>query len=323
MLHDALVNILWKGTYMRKLLFIILISLITLTGCAKNKESDTSVAVPDKEPSTQMEVTTEKTSEEKTTEEIPVEKIKSILLSCDYYMPYVQSNGFEQYVFTSSGKVEVYSYVTNNDVLIKNDHVDKFEYYVDEKNETVTIRVDDYDRKYEYIEDLKGFVSDYVGSDAEWDVPSEYDFALIPFDTMPTEEEIRKEYNKSYYGFYKNDVTDDTTIEPITETAASPSTDIHTNILSEQQVLNAIERYCRMQNPDLNNMSQDEYNYYWEITESSDSSYCVLFRSYTGAQRYFYIDCETGEVNVSEFVPGVSIEETPTDEKFNIYDYME
>ena len=308
---------------MRKQLFIILISLIVLTGCAKNKKNDTSAAVSDTEPSTQMEVTTEKKSEKKTTDEIPVEKIKSILLSCDYYMPYVQSNGFEQYVFTSSGKVEVYSYVANNDVLIKNEHVDEFEYFVDEKKETVTIRVDGYDRIYEYIEDLKGFVSDYIGSDTEWDVTSEYDFALIPFDTMPTEEEIRKEYNKSYYGFYKNNATNDTTIKPITETAASPSTDIQTNILSEQQVLNAIELYCRMQNPDLNNMSQDEYNYYWEVTESSDSSYCVLFRSYTGAQNYFSIDCETGEVNVSEFVPGVSIEETLTDEKFNIYDYME
>ena len=308
---------------MRKQLFIILISLIVLTGCAKNKKNDTSAAVSDTEPSTQMEVTTEKKSEKKTTDEIPVEKIKSSLLSYDYYMPYAQSNGFEQYVFTSSGKVEVYSYVANNDVLIKNEHVDEFEYFVDEKKETVTIRVDGYDRIYEYIEDLKGFVSDYIGSDAEWDVTSEYDFALIPFDTMPTEEEIRKEYNKSYYGFYKNDATNDTTIKPITETAASPSTDIQTNILSEQQVLNAIELYCRMQNPDLNNMSQDEYNYYWEVTESSDSSYCVLFRSYTGAQNYFYIDCETGEVNVSEFVPGVSIEETLTEEKFNIYDYVE
>ena len=33
--------------------------------------------------------------------------------------------------------------------------------------------------------------------------------------------------------------------------------------LDRNQVLAAIERFCREQNPDLNNMSQDEYNFKW------------------------------------------------------------
>lgn len=39
--------------------------------------------------------------------------------------------------------------------------------------------------------------------------------------------------------------------------------------LDRDQTLAAIERFCREQNPDLNNMSQDEYFFYWELTSET------------------------------------------------------
>lgn len=128
---------------------------------------------------------------------------------------------------------------------------------------------------------------------------------------LPTEEQLQDEYEKS-----------ESSTEATSSTSETTVADVQTDVLSEQQAINAIERYCRIKNPDLDTMSQTEYNFYWEIVESTDTYYNVLFRSYTGAQQHFYIDRNSGKVTVSEFVPGITIEETPTDETFNIYDYV-
>lgn len=60
--------------------------------------------------------------------------------------------------------------------------------------------------------------------------------------------------------------------------------------LDRDQTLAAIERFCREQNPDLNNMSQDEYFFYWELTIGNITGICshVLL-----LYRFFYIfSCE-------------------------------
>ena len=48
----------------------------------------------------------------------------------------------------------------------------------------------------------------------------------------------------------------------------------------------------------------------------------ILYRSYTAAQIRYYIDPNTGDTYVTEFVPGITDEEERTEETFNVKDYM-
>ena len=93
--------------------------------------------------------------------------------------------------------------------------------------------------------------------------------------------------------------------------------------LTDKQAIAAIERYCRMSNPDLEKAANSgEYPVYWEIAWSDDQQIVVLFRSYTGAQIRYYIDPVSGNTHVTEFVPGITEKEEPTDESFNVRDYL-
>lgn len=92
--------------------------------------------------------------------------------------------------------------------------------------------------------------------------------------------------------------------------------------LDGDQTLAAIERFCREQNPDLNNMSQDEYSFYWELTSETEQEYVVTYRSYTGSFTYFHVNKATGEVTTMEYVPGITDGEVPGAEEFQIWDYI-
>ena len=93
--------------------------------------------------------------------------------------------------------------------------------------------------------------------------------------------------------------------------------------LDRDQTLAAIERFCREQNPDLNNMSQDEYSFYWELTSETEQEYVFTYRSYTGSFTYFHVNKATGEVTTMEYVPGITDGEVPGAEEFQIWDYID
>lgn len=94
--------------------------------------------------------------------------------------------------------------------------------------------------------------------------------------------------------------------------------------ISQDQALKAIVNYCCKANPDLTSVAEaGEYATYWDISSEDDQQFVVVFRSYTGAIVRYYIDKETGDTHVTEFVAGIMEEEEPTDEKFNVKDYME
>ena len=107
------------------------------------------------------------------------------------------------------------------------------------------------------------------------------------------------------------------------EPAESPEAEAETGRkLSDEQALSAIKSYCCISNPDLEDIvNAGEYPVYWEISSSDEHEIVVLFRSYTGAQNRYYIDRNTGDTYVTEFVPGVFTEEERTDESFNVRDY--
>ena len=93
--------------------------------------------------------------------------------------------------------------------------------------------------------------------------------------------------------------------------------------LTDEEALAAIRNYCCIANPSLEEIVTDgEYPAYWEIASGSEEEVVVLFRSYTGALVRYYIDRATGNTTVTEFVPGITAEEQPTDESFNARDYL-
>lgn len=58
-----------------------------------------------------------------------------------------------------------------------------------------------------------------------------------------------------------------------------------------------------------------------EMGEETESEYQVVFRSYTGALVYFYVDKASGSTRMVEFVPTLNIEsEAGT---INLFDYLE
>ncbi len=93
--------------------------------------------------------------------------------------------------------------------------------------------------------------------------------------------------------------------------------------LSDQMALELIARHCMEQNPDLEEIvNAGQYDAYWEIVSSNPQEVVVLFRSYTGAQIRYYIERSTGDVRVTEFVPGITPEEMPSEESLNVWDYF-
>lgn len=103
-----------------------------------------------------------------------------------------------------------------------------------------------------------------------------------------------------------------------------PKTEVETaEKLTDEQALSAIKNYCYITNPDLEGIvNAKEYIVYWEIASSDEHEIVVLFRSYTAAQVRYYIDRATGDAYVTEYVPGITLEEQRTGESFNVRDYF-
>lgn len=60
---------------------------------------------------------------------------------------------------------------------------------------------------------------------------------------------------------------------------------------------------------------------YVTLGEETDSEYQVIFRSYTGAFVYFYVDKASGNTRLVEYVPSLGIEEETG--SINLFDFLE
>lgn len=80
----------------------------------------------------------------------------------------------------------------------------------------------------------------------------------------------------------------------------------------------------------VNNYCHKEYDWsvaednpdmmYLQMGEESDSAYQVVFRSYTGAFVYFYVDKTSGTTKMVEKVPNLDVEEDAG--TINLFDYL-
>ena len=57
-----------------------------------------------------------------------------------------------------------------------------------------------------------------------------------------------------------------------------------------------------------------------EMGEETDSTYQVVFRSYTGALVYFYVDKASGSTRMEEYVPALDIKNDAG--TINLFDYI-
>ena len=57
-----------------------------------------------------------------------------------------------------------------------------------------------------------------------------------------------------------------------------------------------------------------------EMGEETDSAYQVVFRSYTGALVYFYVDKASGSTRMVEYVPNLDIKNDAG--TINLFDYI-
>ena len=103
----------------------------------------------------------------------------------------------------------------------------------------------------------------------------------------------------------------------------TPEEKIAVDEITEEEALNAITRYCFLQNPALSDMiSGEDTTFFWTVSTNEAKEIVVLFRSYTGALIRYYVDPKTGDTYVTEYVPGITEEEQRTDETLNVRDYL-
>ena len=107
------------------------------------------------------------------------------------------------------------------------------------------------------------------------------------------------------------------------QAAVQEQAEASSDVLTQEQALEAIKNYCYANNPDLESMAEsDDYTIYWDVTTGEADEIVVLYRSYTGAETRYYIDPASGETYVTELVPGIIDEEQRTEESFNVRDFM-
>jgi hypothetical protein len=99
--------------------------------------------------------------------------------------------------------------------------------------------------------------------------------------------------------------------------------DVHTEdtlrTITEDMAYEGVNNYCHKEydwsvakdNPDI---------MYVQMGEETDSTYQVIFRSYTGAFVHFYVNKTSGTTRMVEKVPSLNVEEEAG--AINLFDYL-
>ena len=95
-------------------------------------------------------------------------------------------------------------------------------------------------------------------------------------------------------------------------------------VITDDQAVTAIRNYCYEVNPGLEELvNGGEYEVEWYVESGDENMIVVVYRSYTAALIRYYIDPNTGDTYVTEYVPGITEEEMRTEETLNVRDYLE
>ena len=99
----------------------------------------------------------------------------------------------------------------------------------------------------------------------------------------------------------------------------SCGTNTSKSTITEKMAYEGVSNYCHSEydwsiaedNPDIMTL---------EMGEETDSAYQVVFRSYTGALVYFYVDKASGSTRMEEYVPALDIRNDVG--TINLFDYL-
>lgn len=100
----------------------------------------------------------------------------------------------------------------------------------------------------------------------------------------------------------------------------SKTNSTQSSTITAEMAYEGISNYCHSEydwsiaedNPSIMNI---------EMGEETESEYQIVFRSYTGALVYFYVDKASGSTKLVDYVPTLNIEsEAGT---INLFDYLE
>jgi hypothetical protein len=92
------------------------------------------------------------------------------------------------------------------------------------------------------------------------------------------------------------------------------------NTITAEMALEGVSNYCHSEY-DWSAAEGDPELMYVAMGEETDSAYQVVFRSYTGAQVFFYVDKASGSTRMIEHVPALGIEsEAGT---MDLFDYLD
>jgi hypothetical protein len=99
------------------------------------------------------------------------------------------------------------------------------------------------------------------------------------------------------------------------------------NTITKEMAYEGVSNYCHSAydwsvaegNPDIMTL---------EMGEETDSAYQVIFRSYTAAFIYFYVDKASGTTRMVECAPGLDMEDDDDERQssvgtINLFDYLE
>ena len=90
--------------------------------------------------------------------------------------------------------------------------------------------------------------------------------------------------------------------------------------VTEEMAYEGVYNYCRGAY-DWSIAENDPDVMFLEMGEETDAEYQVIFRSYTGAYVYFYVDKSNGTTRLTEYVPILEIEEAAG--TIDLYDYLD
>ena len=89
--------------------------------------------------------------------------------------------------------------------------------------------------------------------------------------------------------------------------------------ITSDMAYEAVNNYCH-QNYDWSISEENPDIMYVTLGDETENEYKVVFRSYTGSFRYFYVDKQTGNARIVDYVPTLDLEEEAG--SISIYDYL-
>jgi hypothetical protein len=107
--------------------------------------------------------------------------------------------------------------------------------------------------------------------------------------------------------------------DSIKQSAVTDTTKASVRTITKDMAYEGVDNYCHS-TYDWSSAQTDSVTMYVTMGEETETDYEVLFRSYTGALVYFYVDKESGSTRIVEHVPALGV--TNEAGTIDLFDYI-